>query len=73
MSDQRKVVVTYSDQSTRETTIQRLRLLFKDEDKTWRFTFFYELLENGKAVTAIATYQLAPTEKKGSHTEPKLK
>lgn len=54
----KKVLVTYPDNTTRETTISELREFFKEETKQWQANFFELLEETGMADGSFARYTL---------------
>lgn len=61
MFDSRNVTVRYSDRSRpRVTTVNRLKLQFKNSRPEWYKWFFDQLRDRGKVETPVATYVLGP-------------
>lgn len=56
--EDKKVLVTYQDGTTRETTVKELRSLFKDESTDWFEHFFNQLKVNLTAFGKFAKYEI---------------
>jgi len=58
--DSKRVLVTYPDDTNRETTIGELRKFFADkgESEAWQGNFFYELTTKFLAFGAFAKYEV---------------
>lgn len=58
--DTKRVLVSYPDNTTRETTVGELRKFFgnKGESKEWMDNFFYELTTRFEAHGKFAKYEI---------------
>jgi hypothetical protein len=58
MRDKRKVTVTFSGfDVVHITTVSRLRRAFRKRSGLWKENFFYNLLNNGRAVDGSTVYE----------------
>lgn len=58
MADRRKVKVTTGHGSNGQTTVTKLRRVYRRQSEVWKYNFFYNLLNNGQAEAGGFTYEL---------------
>lgn len=69
--DTKKVLVTYPDKTTRETTVGELRTFFgeKGESKEWQENFFNDLTTKLEAYGKFAKYEIILDAREMSEAE----
>lgn len=58
MADRRKVKVTTGYGSTGQTSVTKLRRVYRRQSEIWKYNFFYNLLNNGQAEAGGFVYEL---------------